>query len=194
MSTTSQQDEISEQDYILGKKKKKKQQSQIEKPDELYSYVDLLERFYSQLSESQETITDSTSIKVTLPVIAVSRVGSKKTAWTNMSEICRVIHRQTDHIKSFFATELATETSIDGNNNLIIKGRYTHKQFESIIKQYICIYVSCSVCKSLDTELNRDPVTRLFFVKCSVCGSQRSVPTIKQGFQAITRSDRKKET
>jgi translation initiation factor 2 subunit 2 len=38
---------------------------------------------------------------------------------------------------SFVMAELGTEGSIDGNQHLIIKGRYVSKQMESLLKKYI---------------------------------------------------------
>jgi translation initiation factor 2 subunit 2 len=49
------------------------------------------------------------------------------------------------------------------------------------------------MCKSPKTSLERDPSTRLFNIKCSGCGSFKSVPPIKSGFHATTRADRKKK-
>jgi len=44
----------------------------------------------------------------------------------------------------------------------------------------------------MDTEMTRDHITRLYFVACKDCGSQRSVATIKAGFHATARGERKK--
>jgi translation initiation factor 2 subunit 2 len=52
-------------------------------------------------------------------------------------------------------------------------------------------YVMCNMCKSLETVLNRDDVSRLWFMNCKACGSRRSVPPIKAGFHAVNRRDRR---
>jgi len=106
---------------------------------------------------------------------------------------------------------------------LLVRGRWPPKQMEALLKKYITEYVICSMCKSMDTDLTRDPVTRLFFVRCvppgtqlpvspcpdtpitarlpsghggacscKACGSQRSVTTIKAGFHATIKGERKK--
>jgi translation initiation factor 2 subunit 2 len=53
-------------------------------------------------------------------------------------------------------------------------------------------YVTCTMCKSLDTELTKDPISRLSFLNCQSCGSQRSVAAIKAGYHATVKGERKK--
>ena len=48
------------------------------------------------------------------------------------------------------------------------------------------------MCKSLETELTRDPISRLYFSLCKACGSQRSVAPIKAGFHATSKGERRK--
>lgn len=50
----------------------------------------------------------------------------------------------------------------------------------------------CEMCKSLDTDLERDSDTRLFYMNCKSCGSSRTVTQIKAGHHATTRADRRK--
>jgi translation initiation factor 2 subunit 2 len=54
-------------------------------------------------------------------------VGTKKTHWTNFNEICLAMARQPDHVFQFFMAELGTEGSIDGNKQLIIRGKFAAK-------------------------------------------------------------------
>ncbi|VDL83620.1 unnamed protein product [Nippostrongylus brasiliensis] len=77
----------------------------------------------------------------------------------------------------------STTGSIDGNNCLIVKGRFQQKHFESVLRKYIKEYVMCHTCRSSDTELTKD--TRLFFLQCHTCGSRCSVTAIKSGFTAM---------
>lgn len=44
--------------------------------------------------------------------------------------------------------------------------------------------MTCKTCKSPNTLLLKE--NRIYFMKCSSCGSQRSVSAIKTGFQAQT--------
>ncbi|VDP21550.1 unnamed protein product [Soboliphyme baturini] len=114
----------------------------------------------------------------------VLRVGTKKTAFANFAEICKSLKRTPKHLLAFLLAELGTSGSIDGNDQLIIKGRFQQKHIESVLRKYIKEYVTCHTCKSADTVLQKD--TRLFFLQCETCGSRCSVATIKSGFQAVT--------
>lgn len=53
------------------------------------------------------------------------------------------MHRQPEHVQSFFLAEMGTDGSIDGNIRLVIKGRFQPKQVESLLKKYIVEYVTC---------------------------------------------------
>lgn len=94
--------------------------------------------------------------------------------------ICR-LHRQPKHLLDFLLAELGTSGSVDGNSQLIIKGRFQQKQIENVLRRYIKEYVTCHTCRSPDTILQKD--TRLFFLQCETCGSRCSVASIKSGFQ-----------
>lgn len=71
------------------------------------------------------------------------------------------------------------------------RGKYVPKYIESLLRKYIGEYVACSTCRSPNTDLTRDAVSRLYFVHCKSCGSSRSVGTIRTGFHAQTRADRR---
>lgn len=129
-------------------------------------------------------ITQSTGhTSISTYVLQVARAGSKKTAFANFSEICRLLKRQPKHVLQFLLAELGTTGSIDGNNCLIVKGRFQQKHFESVLRKYIKEYVTCHTCRSSETELTKD--TRLFFLECKTCGSRCSVTAIKSGFTAM---------
>merc|ERR1711892_861254 len=114
----------------------------------------------------------------------VARVGSKKTAFANFTEIAKMLHRQPKHLLAFLFAELGTSGAIDGSNQLIMKGRFQQKHIENVLRRYIKEYVTCHTCRSPDTILNKE--TRLFFLQCMTCHSSCSVQTIKTGFQAVT--------
>lgn len=67
----------------------------------------------------------------------VAREGTKKTMFSNLSDICRRMHRHPEHMIQFLYSELGTQGSVDGNGRLIMKGRYTQKQIESVLRKYI---------------------------------------------------------
>jgi len=129
--------------------------------------------------------------KVKMKPPQLVKQGTKKTIWVNFSDNCKSMNRTPEHVFSFFMAELGTEGSIDGNQRLVIRGRYVPRYIESLLKKYIGEYATCQMCRSAKTNLSRDSTSRLHFMKCDDCGSHRSVAPIKAGFHATTRADRR---
>jgi len=118
-------------------------------------------------------------------------VGSRKTLWVNFQEICSMMKRDPQHVYTFLMAELGTEGSIDGNERLIIRGRYLPKYIESLLRKYVVEYVTCEMCRSPNTDLVKDQGSRLYFCNCRDCGSKRSVATVRSGYHATSRADRR---
>ncbi len=129
--------------------------------------------------------------RITLKPPQLMRMGTRKTVWANFQEICTLMKRTPDHVFSFVVAELGTEGSVDGNHRLVLRGKYVPKVIESLLRKYIVEYVTCQMCRSPNTTLTRDSVSRLYFVHCQDCGSSRSVAPIRTGFHAQTRADRR---
>nr|SVE70606.1 EOG090X0AVX [Daphnia similis]SVE71232.1 EOG090X0AVX [Daphnia similis]SVE71864.1 EOG090X0AVX [Daphnia similis]SVE72490.1 EOG090X0AVX [Daphnia similis] len=182
----------------LKKKKKKKITGAIEEEkdekeestgvawttDGDYTYDELLNRVFNIMREKNPEMVAGEKKKFTMRPPQVVRIGTKKTSFANFSEICKMLHRQPKHVLAFLLAELGTSGSVDGNNQLIIKGRFQQKQMENVLRRYVKEYVTCHTCRSPDTILQKD--TRLFFLQCETCGSRCSVASIKSGFQAVT--------
>lgn len=66
------------------------------------------------------------------------------------------------------------------------------KHIERLYKKYKEQYVKCANCKNYSTKLDKDPATRLYGLECKACGATRTVATIRAGFQAVRRGERKK--
>ncbi|KAI9294634.1 hypothetical protein K502DRAFT_291989, partial [Neoconidiobolus thromboides FSU 785] len=158
--------------------------------DRDYTYKELINRFYKICRQSNPELGGEKK-RFTIVPPQVSREGSKKTAFSNISDICRRLNRSLDHFTQFLFTELGTTGSVDGSQRLIIKGRFQQKQMETIIRRYIVEYVTCKICKSPDTTLSKE--NRLTFMQCQSCNSTRSVSAVKTGYQAnlIKRTKRK---
>ncbi len=152
-----------------------------------YTYTDLLDRVVDILTSGNP----EEKKRRTMPPPKLSRLGTKKTLWVNFQEICTILQRPSTHVIQFFMAELGTDGNIDGNQRLVIKGRYIPKYIESLLKKYIMEYVTCQMCRSPNTELSKDSSTRLQFVKCNDCGSDRSVAAIRSGYHATSRADRR---
>jgi len=154
-----------------------------------YTYEDMLDRVMAVLHAQNPDLIEKK--RRTMKPPQLTRVGTKKTLWVNFQEICTMMQRNPQHVFQFFMAELGTEGSIDGNQRLVIRGKYVPKYIESLLRKYIVSYVTCEMCRSANTELTRDPATRLNFCKCHDCGSSRSVTQISSGYHAVSRADRR---
>uniref|UniRef100_UPI003AAEADC8 eukaryotic translation initiation factor 2 subunit 2-like isoform X1 n=1 Tax=Centroberyx gerrardi TaxID=166262 RepID=UPI003AAEADC8 len=149
-----------------------------------YTYDELLNRVFNVMREKNPDMVAGEKRKFVMKPPQVVRVGTKKTSFVNFTDICKLLHRQPKHLLAFLLAELGTSGSIDGNNQLVIKGRFQQKQIENVLRRYIKEYVTCHTCRSPDTILQKD--TRLYFLQCESCHSRCSVASIKTGFQAVT--------
>ncbi|KAF5839109.1 domain found in IF2B/IF5-domain-containing protein [Dunaliella salina] len=119
---------------------------------------------------------------------AVAREGTKKTVFQNFMDLCKAMNRQQEHVSMYLLAELGTSGSLDGQQRLIVKGRFLPKSFETVLRRYVNEYVLCPGCKSVDTLLDKDSATRLMHLRCQQCGASRTVSAIKSGFVArVTR-------
>ncbi|XP_053401516.1 eukaryotic translation initiation factor 2 subunit 2-like isoform X1 [Mercenaria mercenaria] len=152
--------------------------------DRDYSYDELLTRVFDIIREKNPEMVTGEKKKIVMRPPQVLRAGARRTSFANFAEISRMLHRQSKHVLAFLLAELGTSGSVDGNNQLIIRGRFNQKQIENVLRRYIKEYVTCHTCKSPDTLLQKEE--RLFFLQCETCGSRCSVASIKSGFQAVT--------
>merc|ERR1712060_808546 len=187
----------------MGKKKKKKKKADLDDldneedkeneggdsnadpwkdSDRDYQYDELLQRVFGIMRDKNPEMVAGEKKKFVMRPPQVVRVGTKKTAFVNFTEIAKMLHRQPKHLLAFLSAELGTVGAVDGNNQLIMKGRFQQKHIENVLRRYIKEYVTCHTCRSPDTILNKE--TRLFFLQCMTCHSSCSVQTIKTGFQA----------
>lgn len=51
------------------------------------------------------------------------------------------MHRQPDHVMAFLLAELGTSGSLDGQQRLVVKGRFAPKNFEGILRRYVSEYL-----------------------------------------------------
>jgi translation initiation factor 2 subunit 2 len=188
-------EDLAQFDLSLKKKKKKKKVTEDDKKIEKsydekdennkeeyvfedYDYVYLLDRFYTVLREKNPSL--AVRKRQVIPPPILHGLG-KKTMWSNFAVVVGILKRSIEHVQSYINYELSTDSSIDGNSRLIIKGKFSSKNLEPVLRKYILAYVSCSMCKSHETSLVKDPITRVCFIKCDTCKSTKSVDaTIKK--------------
>ncbi|WRX25147.1 Translation initiation factor IF2/IF5 domain - like 2 [Theobroma cacao] len=131
--------------------------------DRDYEYEELLGRVFNILRENNPELAGDRRRTVMRPP-QVLREGTKKTVFVNFMDLCKTMHRQPDHVMAFLLAELGTSGSLDGQQRLVVKGRFAPKNFEGILRRYINEYVICLGCKSPDTILSKE--NRLFFLRC----------------------------
>jgi translation initiation factor 2 subunit 2 len=141
----------------------------------IYTYQNLLQILYSKFTDNNIEIKKS---KNSLKLPIVQRLGSKRTGWINFKECCTSIGREESNIINYLISELSTEANIDGKNVLLIKGIYTQKNIENILRKFIVAFVQCSICKSLETINKRDNNNRINFLECLSCKSTRALQQI----------------
>ena len=99
--------------------------------------------------------------------------------------------RKPEHVMQFALSELGTTGSVS-EARLIFKGSFQQRNLEALLSKYIKEYVLCHMCKSPDTTLTRDTMSRLYMLSCASCGASRSVNVISKGFHKSTRAERRK--
>jgi len=151
--------------------------------DRDYTYQELLGRVFRILRQNNPELSGEKRRYTIVPPV-LHRDGSKKTVFSNVLEISKRMSRPPEHVISFLFTELGTTGSVDGEQRLVIKGRFQQKQIENVLRRYFVEYVTCKTCKSPETQLKKE--NRLFFIICDSCGSTRSVSAINRGFVAQT--------
>ena len=176
-----------------GKKKgkkggKAKAKAQDQSQDETYSQM--LAKFFELLREKRGRGVDPDR-KVMVKRPEVQRIGTNKTSWVNFQEISDMLCRPPDHLYKFFFNELNVDGSVSGTQ-LLFKKRVLEKEVEATLRKYINEYVRCPLCKSMQTDLTRDPSIRVFRMKCEQCGGTRTVEAIKELYHHVSRGERKK--
>lgn len=146
-----------------------------------YLYDELLGRVFNILRQNNPELAGEKRRTVMRPP-QVLREGTKKTVFVNFMDLCKAMHRQPEHVMNYLLAELGTSGNLDGQQRLVVKGRFAPKNFEGILRRYVNEYVMCHGCKSPDTVLSKE--NRLFFLRCEQCGCSRSVAPIKAGFVA----------
>ncbi|MES1911602.1 MAG: hypothetical protein MHM6MM_004011 [Cercozoa sp. M6MM] len=157
--------------------------------DREYAYQELLDRIFALLRKKNPSLGNRKDKALSVPVLRP--VGSRKTMWENFPQNCKQIGRPIEHVMKYFLTEMNSTGQLDGSNRLIFRDRFREKQIRPLLSRYIMEYVTCGSCHSPETELTRDPVKRMYFLTCNLCGCRRSVASIKQGFVAARRGERR---
>ncbi|KAK9159326.1 hypothetical protein Scep_005900 [Stephania cephalantha] len=104
--------------------------------DRDYEYEELLGRVFNILRQKNPELAGDRRRTVMRPP-EVLREGTKKTVFVNFMDLCKTMHRQPEHVMTFLLAEMGTSGSLDGQQRLVVKGRFAPKNFEGILRRYI---------------------------------------------------------
>lgn len=125
------------------------------------SYADMYDRFKNKLS--QEGVVKP---KVTLPVPKIEYLNTFSTV-LNFGDYCRILGVPDTDLGMFIFTEQGFRSwSINGKQQLVVKGRLTEQKFMSNVSRY-CSHKICSKCKSIHTAYITDRGVKK--IRCNDC-------------------------
>ena len=94
------------------------------------------DRVFGILREKNPELTGERRRTILKPP-QVAREGTKKTVFTNFMDMCKAMNRQQEHVSAYLLAELGTSGNLDGQQRLIIKGRFLPKSFETVLRRYV---------------------------------------------------------
>lgn len=194
-------DQLSQLDHSLLKKKKKSKNKLKKSVEESkkesvkeetsketdYTWLEMYERIKKFMIRDK---VNPHIRKFTLPTPMIEKVN-KKLIWSNYLDICTKLHRDKNHVMSYFLAELSANGSLTEKGHFIIITKASSKEIQILIKKYMEEYVTCKVCKNNDSSLIKNPETRLLSVVCDICRSITAVKQIKQGFRVVKKKHKK---
>ncbi|KAL2922665.1 Eukaryotic translation initiation factor 2 subunit beta [Bienertia sinuspersici] len=128
-----------------------------------YTYDELLGRVFNVLRENNPALVGDRRRTILRPPQVLCE-GTKKMKFANFADLCKMMHRQPEHVMGFVLAEMGTTGSLDGQQRLVVTGRFSPKNFEGILRCYANEYVICSGCKSSNTIPSNENC--LFFLRC----------------------------
>ncbi|KAI3911414.1 hypothetical protein MKW98_010301 [Papaver atlanticum] len=134
--------------------------------------MELLGRFFYLLQENYPQV--AAGDKTTMKSLQVLQAG-KRTILVNFMDLCKMMHREAEHVMEFLFAEMGISGSLDGQKRLVVEGKFAAEVFEGILKRYIVNeYVKRNDCNTHETDLLKE-----ISVKCKLCGSERSVAPVR---------------
>jgi len=77
-----------------------------------------------------------------------------------------------DMLIQFISSEASTQCNLNGENQLILNGKFRPEQIEHILSNYVKEYLYCSNCKTINSYLYRNK--QLNYKYCNHCNSTRT--------------------
>jgi|LakMenEpi03Aug12_release.lakeMendotaPanAssembly.Ray.scaffolds.fasta_scaffold18050_11 translation initiation factor 2 subunit 2 len=144
---------------------------------ETKTYIGRLRNVYTKMQDNKV----EKQVIVSAPIIEI--LGNKKSVFVNFFNICDSIRRDPEHVSKFIMSEISSQTTVNSNKQLVMKGYFSSKKIDTVIKKYIDGYVTCFMCNSFDTFIERDKIIRIDFMHCCNCNASRCVKNIDQNYR-----------
>ncbi|KAI3853632.1 hypothetical protein MKW98_025149 [Papaver atlanticum] len=104
-------------------------------------YEELLDGAVNAVQESiQKLVGDILTPPKTLTLLE----GINKTVLVNFMDICKKMNREPEHVINFLLTEMGTTGSLDGQQRLVVKRRFTTDNLKGFLRKYVNDYVICN--------------------------------------------------
>ena len=104
------------------------------------------------------------------------RTEGSRTVWENFEAVHGRLARSPDHLMRFLQSELGTSARIDDRGRARFTGDFKQRRIAEAVESYLKGFVTCSECRSPDTNLIDERGTTV--VKCDACGAISSVPDL----------------
>jgi len=130
-------------------------------------YKKMLDRLYEALPEKTKKHE-----RFEMPQ-ADSFVQGTKTIVKNFSAILKTINRDEKHLFKFLTKETATAASVDESGRLILNGKFSQDQINTLLQSYIKQFVLCPECERPDTHAVEKQSVKM--LKCEACGAVSAV-------------------
>ena len=130
-----------------------------------------LERIITIITQTKPEML-SKQKNLSLPPPELSRVNTRM-IWKNFAVTCEALNRPIEHVFSFFDKELGTETSLTGDKQFLMKGRFNAETIQNMLIKYSKEYVRCSNCGSNSTKITK--IDRLQQLECDHCKNTKPV-------------------
>ena len=111
-----------------------------------------------------------TRVHLTPPISG--KQGGVRTVWQNFGENVIQLQKPLEHFQQFVSTELGTTVSLSAKKELVLYGRFTPANFESLLRSYVKKYCKCAYCGHCDT--NVDFSKKIDTITCKYCGKSKT--------------------
>ncbi|KAI3874700.1 hypothetical protein MKX03_015177 [Papaver bracteatum] len=128
--------------------------------------MELLGRFFYLLQENYPQV--AAGDETTMKPLQVLQAG-ERTVLVNFMDLCKMMHREAEHVMEFLFAEMGISGSLDGQKRLVIEGKFAANVFEGVLKRYINEYVKFNDCNTHETDLLKE-----ISVKCKMVNVAQS--------------------